>query len=256
MKIQKVIKFNLYMSCILLGVLALMLVGATVSYFSSTKQVTNTFTAGNVEIVLSEAAVKKDAVGNLVEDPDARRIFGTADGTPDDYSKYGRVYPGQTVFKDPTVTNTGDNPEWVAVKVTLTDGAGNLNDLIGYPGYEEVDIELLLSGGLLDEKVHFHTWNGIHDVGLNDNYAMIQKASVAEGRYEFYFLMLKPLLSGESVTVFDHVNFASEWTNAEMQQLSDLTIKVEAFGVQTLDLETCFDAMTKAFPTHFDFDRP
>ncbi|MBO5911889.1 MAG: hypothetical protein J6Q76_00260, partial [Clostridia bacterium] len=54
MKTQKVIKFNLYMSCILLGVLVLMLVGVTFAYFSSTKQVTNTFTAGNVEIALSE----------------------------------------------------------------------------------------------------------------------------------------------------------------------------------------------------------
>ena len=251
MKTQKVIKFNLYMSCILLGVLVLMLVGVTFAYFSSTRQVTNTFTAGNVEIALSEAAVKRDAQGNLVEDSNADRIYGTANAKTNDY---GRVYPGQTVYKDPTVTNTGDNPEWVAVKVTMTDGAGDINSIIGYPGYEEIDIELLLSGGLLEEKVHFHTWNGIPDVGLSDNYAMIQKASVADGRYEFYFLMLKPLEPGKSVTIFDHINFDREWSNSDMQQLSDFTIHVQAFGVQTLDLDSCFDAMTEAFPTHFDFD--
>ena len=53
-------------SGILLGLLVVLLVATTLAYFSDTRQVTNTITAGNVEIVLSEAQVKPDSTGNLV----------------------------------------------------------------------------------------------------------------------------------------------------------------------------------------------
>ena len=39
----------------------------------------------------------------------------------------------------------------------------------------------------------------------------------------------------------------------EMQELKELNICVEAYGVQTFDLTSCYDAMTKAFPEQFSF---
>ena len=247
---KKLIKFNMYASCILLSFFVIMLVATTIAYFTVNKEVRSTFVSGNVELVLSEAAVKADAAGNYVADPDSPPIIGTADSTIHDY---GKVYPGQSIFKNPTVTNTGDNAEWIAVKVILTDGAGDLTKVIGYEGYEDIDIELLLSGGLLDETVHFGTWNGIEDVCHNDRYAMIQKANEADGIYEFYFLMLQPLQPEETVTVFDHITFPAEWNNSEMQELAELKIQVQAFGVQTSGLNSCLGAMTAAFPEHFHF---
>ena len=50
MKVQKIVKFNMYMSCILLGAVVLMLVATSFAYFTDTKQVTNTLTVGNVSI--------------------------------------------------------------------------------------------------------------------------------------------------------------------------------------------------------------
>lgn len=251
MKEQKIIKFNLYMSAILLAVFVLMLVCATIAYFTDTKQVSNTFTAGNVKIELSEAAVKKDTTGNLIEDANKDRILG---GVEETVNNYGKIYPGQSIFKDPTVKNTGDNPEWIAVKVTLADGAGDLTKIMGYEGYEDIDIEVLLTGGLLDETVHFGRWNGIEDVCYNDNYAMIQVPNAREGRFEFFFLMLKPLEIGDSVTVFDHIVFPREWNNKEMEEMRNLKIKIEAFGVQMYQLESCLAAMTESFPTQFIFN--
>lgn len=251
MNMQKIIKFNLYMSCVLLGVLVLMLVSATVAYFTDTKQLDNTLTAGNVKIVLSEAAVKADASGNLVEDTESPRIMGGADVVVNDY---GIVYPGQSIYKDPTIRNTGTGPAWIAAIVTLKDGPGDLTELMGYEGYETIDIEVLLSGGLLDEPIHFGTWNDIPDVCHNENYAMIQIADAASGTYKFLFLMLQPVQAGESVQLFDHVILPSEWTNDDMQHLEDLEIHVQAFGVQTLQLESCLQAMTEAFPTHFNIN--
>jgi hypothetical protein len=42
-----------------------------------------------------------------------------------------------------------------------------------------------------------------------------------------------------------------EWDNAQMRELVDLKIKVQAFAVQTFGFESCFDAMKGAFSTHF-----
>ena len=251
MNTKKIVKFNIYMSFILLGVLVLMLVTATLAYFSDYKQVTNTMTAGNVEIALSESAVKPDGNGNLVADPSAARIFGTADMTVNDY---GKIYPSQSIFKDPTVTNTGAEPAWIAAKVTLTDGQGDLTKVMGYEGFEGIDIEVLLGGGLLDERVHVGKWNGLDHVCYNDRYAMVQVPNARDGEFSFYFFMLNPIQGGNSVMLFDSFYVPDEWNNAEMQQLKELKINVEAFGVQINNLESCFVAMTDAFPTYFDFN--
>lgn len=251
MNTQKIVKFNLYMSGILLLVFVMMFLGATIAYFSDSKQATATFTAGNVKIALYQSAIKQDASGNWVADPEQLPVQGVAEGiVPGGDVK---VYPGMTVCKDPTIYNIGDNAEWIAAKVILTDGGGDLHKLLGYPGYGEIDIERLLKGGLLDEQVEVVDWNGFEDVCLNENYAMIQIADQANGKYEFYFLMLKPMAVGDSVTIFEKLVFDRMWNNEHMKELAQLKLEVLAFGVQTFQLDSCFDAMTAAFPEHFPF---
>lgn len=252
MNAQKVVKFNLIMSCVLLSVFILMFIGATIAYFFDSKQATTTFTSGKVEIMLSESPVTRDASGNLVKDTKQPRRFGAVkeDLAEPDYI----VYPGTTIYKDPTITNTGDAPEWIAAKVILTDGAGDLHKVVGYSNYDEIDIEQLIGGGLLDEQVDVEEWNGIEDVCVNDRYAMIQLADRAEGRYEFFFLMLQPVGVGESVILFDEVMFDPSWNNVHMQELRELKIHVEAYGVQTQHLADCLQAMTAAFPEKFPFN--
>ena len=83
---------------------------------------------------------------------------------------------------------------------------------------------------------------------------MIQVANAAEGEYSFYFIMQKPLEAEKSITLFDTLTFNKMWNNTHMDHLKDLKIYVQAFGVQTMQLDNCFDAMTAAFPYHFDFN--
>lgn len=71
--------------------------GATLAYFTDTKEATNTFTVGNVKIELTEPKWKEDAKN---------------------------VYPGQVLDKDPTVKNNGANPCYVRVKVEGLDKLG------------------------------------------------------------------------------------------------------------------------------------
>ena len=84
------------------AMLAIMLVSGTLAYFTDNDAKINTFTVGNVSIVLTEP--KWDATG-------AAEAFD--------------VYPGEALAKDPTVTNDGKNPCFVRVSVTGWDALIN-----------------------------------------------------------------------------------------------------------------------------------
>lgn len=227
----------------------LMLLGTTFAYFSDTKQVTNTITVGNVAIELTEAAVKRDNGGNLVEDTSAPRVKGGADTTIRDY---GVIYPGISIYKDPTIKNIGNSDAWIAAKITITDGVGDISKVIGYEDVAGIDIGMLLSGGLLREGCYVGEWNGIHDVLYNDKFAIVQKADNRLGEYVFYVFFHNTFAPGAQETLFDHFIIPEDWSGDMMQEFRELTIHIQAFGVQVFDLDSCYEAMTKAFSAHFN----
>ena len=235
--------------------LVVMTVNVTIAFFTDSKESTGVFTAGSVYIDLTESAVKSDERGNLIQDTSKPRISGkdlAANGESVVVNNYGVVFPGQTIFKDPTVTNIGEDSAWVAVKVIIEDGAGDIHKLFGYSeDYDDIDIERLLTGGLLDERIYVGEWNGISDVCFNDNYAMIQASNRDQGKYEFFFLMQKPLTSGESVTIFDTFKIDSLFGDAEMKEFRELKITIQAFAVQEYGFLNCLEAMSRAFPDRF-----
>ena len=249
----KITKLNILALALMLCVAIIAAAGGTLAYFSDSKEMTNVFTVGNVYISLTEAAVKNDGTGNLVEDPEAPRVQGVAlDSTANAYHDYGFLFPGKVMYKDPTITNVGSDDAWIAAKIILTDGNGNINNLYGYENSEQIDIRSLLSGALLDQSVHFGVWNGIEDVIYNDTYAMIQSANVQHGTYEFYFFIHASMESGDSVVLFDTMFIDPEFSNAQMQELGNLEITVQAFAVQTYGFDSCYEAMQVAFPEHFE----
>ena len=128
---MKPLKKQLIASGILLCFSMLLFLGTTIAYFTSSKEVSNTLTAGNVYVELTEAAVKADKEGHLVEDKTKSRIIGTETETIHDY---GKVFPGQMIHKDPTIKNTGNQNAWIAAKVTITDGTGDVHKIMGYEG--------------------------------------------------------------------------------------------------------------------------
>lgn len=231
-----------------------LLIRGSIAFFTDSKQSESVFTAGNVYIELSEAAVTPDERGHLVIDTSQDRIYGNEinENGLAVINNYGVVFPGQSIHKDPTIKNVGMSSAWVAGKVIIEDGAGDIHRLFAYSDdLDNIDIELLLVGGLLDEQVHVDTWNGIYDVCYNDNYAMIQHSSHQNGRYEFYFIMQEPLAKGESVELFDTMLINAMFGNEEMQEFREMKITVQAFAVQTFGFSSCLDAMRTAFGEHF-----
>ena len=80
------------------AMLAIAIVGGSLAYFFDSDAKTNTFTVGNVSIVLNEP--NWDQTG-------AAEAFD--------------VYPGEALAKDPPVTNDGKNPCFVRISVTNLD---------------------------------------------------------------------------------------------------------------------------------------
>lgn len=67
------------------------IVGGTLAYFTDTDNADNVFTVGNVDIALTEPNWEPEDAVNM--------------------------YPGEVVSKDPTVTNVGNNPCLLRVKI-------------------------------------------------------------------------------------------------------------------------------------------
>lgn len=96
------------------ALVAVAVVGATLAYFTDTKEATNTFTVGNVTIDLTEPAWDDPLTGTGAKDAPT-------------------VYAGEPLAKNPMVENIGANPCFVRLKVE------GLDSLVPDPLPEGVD---------------------------------------------------------------------------------------------------------------------
>ena len=97
-------KKSILMAAIAVMLVAVLVVGGTLAYFTDTKSATNTFTVGDVKIKLDESNVN---------DSDGDRVTS---------NEYTGVFPGIQYKKDPVVTNTGKNGAYVRAVVTIENG--------------------------------------------------------------------------------------------------------------------------------------
>ena len=97
-------KKSILMAAIAVMLVAVLVVGGTLAYFTDTKSATNTFTMGNVKITLDESNVN---------DPSGDRVTS---------NEYTGMLPGIQYKKDPVVTNTGKNGAYVRAVVTIENG--------------------------------------------------------------------------------------------------------------------------------------
>ena len=97
-------KKSILMAAIAVMLVAVLVVGGTLAYFTDTKSATNTLTVGDVKIKLDESNVN---------DPDGDRVTS---------NEYTGMLPGIQYKKDPVVTNTGKNGAYVRAVVTIENG--------------------------------------------------------------------------------------------------------------------------------------
>lgn len=106
------------------ALIVLLTAGATLAWFTDSKEVNNVITMGNISASLEETlldkdgnpVVKKDEDGNPVVDEDGNPVYEKTDN-----NEYTDVIPGDVIPKDPTLTLDEKSAKaWVRYTVKVT----------------------------------------------------------------------------------------------------------------------------------------
>lgn len=220
---------------ILMALCAVLLVAAsvmgTLAYLTSTDEVVNTFTVGNVKIALDEAKV--DANGKALTN--GTRWHPTTDDPEQEY----HLLPGHEYDKDPTVTvKAGSDESYVRMLVTVT-----------------FDTPLDAS------------WVGTNLDGIFTGYSASAwpregepKVTYTDGKvtsieYEYrYFETVEGKKNGADEDVvltdlFTNIEIPDSYTNDQIAALNGMKITVVAQAIQAdgfADVDAAWEAFSKA----------
>ena len=202
-------------------VLVIATVFGTMAYLTSTDEVQNTFTVGQVKITLDEAKVNPD--GTLVYKEDGQ--------TPVDRVSTNsyKLLPGHTYNKDPMVTVLkGSEPSYVKMTVTFSK-ANELDAIFAPDGANLISI--------------FNGYDATNWIAKGNT-----KDATADTRtYEFWY---KETVSAPDADVpldalFDSITVPGEITNEQLATIEGMTITVNAYAIQAdgfADAAAAFDA--------------
>lgn len=200
-------------------------IGGTLSYFTHKESVTNVFTVGSLDVDLKEPEWNPDE----------------GDGK--------NIYPGYTVYKNPTVKNlltkpNATQPCYLLMKVKALDAEGNaINDenrlsLIrntihydaSYTGsYEEKGS----ASGLTEGKVPGYSKKEI------DSFPMVnpdfEEMTGENGEWVFAYKGGKDqiLHENEETALFTTIAFPTDWTNDEMDTVGEFKLEISAEAIQS-----------------------
>ena len=192
-------------------------VGMTIAYLTSTDEVVNTFTVGNVRIKLDEADV--DEYGRVPQGSPAPRVKANS----------YKLIPGHIYTKDPTVTVlSGSESSYIKMTVTFTEAAA-LDAIFAPNG---ADLFSIFNG--------YDSTNWIYKGNTKD-------ASANTRTYEFWYKEVVPAVAATDADValdalFDSITVPGTITNAQLATIADMTITVNAYAIQADGFDTAADA--------------
>lgn len=178
-----------------------MSVAGTMAYLTSTDEVVNTFTVGNVQIKLDEAPV------------DANGAATTGDRVKANSYK---LIPGHTYNKDPMVTVLeGSESSYIKMTVTFTKSA-------------ELDAIFAPTGAVLTsifngyDSANWIAKGNTEDTGANTR------------TYEFWYkeAVAAPTADVKLDALFDSITVPGTITNTQLDNIKGMTITVNAYAIQ------------------------
>ena len=174
----------------------------TMAYLTSTDQVVNTFTVGNVQIKLDEAKANLD--GTLV--PNADRVKANS----------YKLLPGHTYNKDPMVTVLkGSEPCYVKMTVTFTKAA-------------QLDAIFAPNGANMTSIFNGYSSTNWIDKGNTEDITANTRT------YEFWYkeTVAAPDADVALDALFDSITVPGTITNAQLATIEGMTITVNAYAIQ------------------------
>ncbi len=236
-------KKKIFVVALVVCILAIAIASATIAYFTDTESATNTFTSGNVAIEMTEAAVKADELGHLVKDDTVDRKEATEEGATFDY---GKIFPMQTIYKDPTVQNTGSEKAYIGAIITIKNDEGTIDDLLTVTGETNKTAVNEFITGLVSNGADYTV-----------KYAEVKDDSDQVIALQIYIIKTEALAgaddgNGESADpFFTGVKIPSTWDNDEMAKCKTLSVSVKAYAVQTTGFANAEAAIQAAFGSDF-----
>lgn len=186
---------------------ALVAVGGTLAWFSSTQTATNVVTTGNVKILLEET---KD--GELTD------VNGSG-------VTFDKVVPGAEILKDPTITNVGANNAYVRAKIEIT--GDNLT------AEQRQKIEALFAQ---ENNPDFDRKNG--NVAYEDCYTFNKEdgyfyftGNCKDNNQKGDFIMYAGDAADSSHAIFSNVTFPTSWGNEMADAKFNIVVTAEAVQV-------------------------
>lgn len=205
---------------ILMALCAVLLVAAsvmgTLAYLTSTDEVVNTFSVGNVQIKLDEAKANPD--GSLV--PNVDRVKANS----------YKLLPGHTYNKDPMVTVlSGSEASYIKMTVTFSK-ANELDEIFDPTG---ANLTSIFNG--------YDSANWIYKGNTKD-------ATADTRTYEFWYkeAVAAPTADVALDALFDSITVPGSITNAQLATIEGMTITVNAYAIQADGFNTA-DAAWAAY---------
>ena len=244
-------KKTILVAAIAVMLVAALVVGGTLAYFTDTKDAKNTFTVGNVKIDLLESGLHRENAGvangatsdselwsnvekqgsNNTSPYKAGDTFYTDDQIKADAAKYEckdvKLAPGQSYHKMPYVVNTGKNDAYIRIRVM-------------FPA--DLDTAILNSSMYTQTALNNKEFTMAYD-----DSGTVDRGGV---KYNVYtFTRIDPLAAGEMTywNVWGTVHMDSDVTNEEIARLipgGTFNVLVEADAIQADGFANATDAFT------------
>ena len=181
-------------------------IGATVAYLTSTDEVTNTFTVGNVAITLDEANVAYDTSDNVYVAQDGRTKTNSY-----------KLLSGTELAKDPTVTVLADSEAcYVRALVTVT---------------YKTEADVMLAENLWKDWIEGYDdskWSFVEPVATSES------GDTTTRTYELRYANMVPAATADTVlpAIFTGIKIPGTLTNEQLALLDKLEINVKANAIQ------------------------
>ena len=262
-----------------LGLAALVLGGGTLAYFTDSKEITNNFTVGNVEIELIESQLHRANAG-VANDSTSDSLLWTPDidmtGTPEDTSgvkndhvAWNGAYfsdqqilddaanykhdndsyftinakdmvPGESVRKAPYVINKGTVDAYVRTEVLIPKTLFNIID----NGPSMWTTTAMNEGAVVSSHVDYYLTHG-----YTPDESKVEKTIDGTEYYVFDFTYTYALKPGEMTfwNAWGNIGISKNATQADFGRINNFDIIVRAKAVQASGFKTAQAAFAATF---------